>query len=331
MNFKSIFILGMTVFTANAFATVGYHTGQQTQTAAERWKTLLPGTQNLSDTLYLSSPPFNKAKTPEQTTAWETIKATSIDRPSFGDAAKNAANCVAQSGEKVEWGVDSFVLGKLPKTAPLIKELESRDLFQIAARIQTFINDLGKRKIKSLEEWEEFLKSHNLPVAMELDFNLYLKNFDFDGELTPETLEEINNKGIADKDGKTVSIKEECIRWLAKVDFRPMGCFTDVTNLMEINPQELPSILMMDAEGDDKGVLSILNRRHAEQGTKLQVIVQLPTDERADPIANHYSELGYEVFRDPESQNMPALLRTWSELMKLEAIQTSWSGYAENY
>ena len=90
-----------------------------------------------------------------------------------------------------------------------------------------------------------------------------------------------------------------------------MGCFTDVVNFLEIH-DEVPSVLMMDAEKDDRGVLALLLKHHKENGTKLRIIVQLPTDERADVIAQLYSDLGYEILRDPESLNLEALLNVYN-------------------
>ena len=294
-----------------AYANVGFHSGQQTQAAAAWWKRHTP------IQLFLSSPPFNGPRSPEQIAAWESIPLVKINKPCFGDIVITAAQAVQESGEPVQYGVSDFVLGKLSKVGPLVRELQSRNLGTIAARIQTFVTDIQANKMTSFEEWEAFLNRHHLPRVMNLNFDHYLKNFDFDNQLTPELLAEINDFEIIDKDGKSVALKHECIRWLTKATFGPIGCFADVVNLMEVK-DELPSILMMDAEGDDKGVLSILRKRHEEKGTALKVVVQLPTDPRADGIAEYYASLGYEILRDPESRNIDALLSIFDALTSLK-------------
>jgi hypothetical protein len=223
---------------------------------------------------------------------------------------------VQASGATVEYGLDPLVVGKLSKSKvePLFHELEFRKLDLIASRLRLFVEDVHKSQIASREQWEQFLTSHGLPKQMDLNIDNYLKNFDSDNSLTRELIVEINETKVTDKDGKVSSLKEGAIRWLTKLDFRPIGCFTDVVNLTKING-ELPSILMMDAEGDDDGVLSLLNKYHQEKGTKLRVVVQLPTDKRADRIANEYAGLGYEILRDSESRNIEALLRTHADLV----------------
>lgn len=305
MIFKKLFIVGTLFSSLNAFADVGYHTGQQTVLAAEWWQ------KNLPDTLYVSNPQFNRPKNDDEVSAWKELKIQTINEPCFGESLRRAAQHVEQAGEPVCYGIDTFVIGQLPKTIPLLlTQLNENGLKSIADRIDGFVNDLQKTQINTQEEWELFLTMHKLPKHMELDFNLYLKNFDLHNELTDELLTQINDFMITDKDGKQVSLKDESIRWLSKVDFRPIGCFTDVVNYLEIQG-ELPSVLMMDAEGDDRGVLAILLDAHEKRGTQLRVVVQLPTDERADFIEKIYSDLDYKILRDPASRNIEALLNVY--------------------
>ena len=282
---------------------IGLHTGQRTVAAAEWWKNWLKN--NAVDKLYASDPPFNRTKNPAQASAWESIETCKINQPCYGEIISKAAEMVLQSGGNIEYGMSSFVLEKLTQTKDLIDELKSRNLNSIATRIDNYVKDVQGSNISSSEEWEQFLTKHRLSTNMELDFNRYLKNFDHDNELTSELLMEINNTKILDSD-----IKTQCIRWLTKLNFGPLGCFTDVVNFMEIK-NDLPSILMMDAEGDDIGVLSILKKYHEQQGTTLKVVVQLPMDERANVIADYYNSMGYEILRDPESWNMKAILYTY--------------------
>lgn len=292
---------------------VGLHTGQQTVAAAAWWR------QNGEkiETLYLSNPPFNQPlkDRADQIAAWANLQfgLVRVNQPCFGKIVHETAALLKQYGVNVTYEVDSFVIGKLVKTEPLIEHLRASGFEKIAERIKAFVADLTEngKNIQSQEQWTLFLRKHHLPEEMDLDFNSYLRNFDFEGQLDDVNLKAINEAKFADKDGKQVTYKDECIRWLTKVGFNPKGCFTDVVNYLHMvsETKELPAVFMMDAEMDDDGVLSILRRLHQDNGSEMRVIVQLPDAQEVEYIANRYLGLGCEILRDPESRNLPALLK----------------------
>ncbi|MDB2614252.1 hypothetical protein N9Y92_03745, partial [Chlamydiales bacterium] len=270
--------------------------------------------------LAVSNPDFNNAKTEEQKSAWKNLsfRCEFVNKPCFGDIAKNAAFTLEGYGLKVAREVDSFVLKKLVKAEPLIEYLKALGYTEIAERISAFVKDIVQKgpKIKTPEEWSVFLKSHNLPEKMELDFNSYLGNFDLEGKLTEEVVKDIL-QATFEKEGSPVNYQNECIRWLAKAGLNPKGCFTDVVNFMAIEAMykgSLPQVLMMDGEQDDDGVVAML--KDQIQTGKTRVVVQLPKDSAADPIAKFYSEQGYEILRDSESRNMEALRKHHAALLK---------------
>lgn len=252
----------------------GYHSGQQTLKSAEVWKELM---SNNNIELFISSPNFNLPKNKNQKDAWDELfggeiekENHSINKPCFGKIIEDMANYSKIHGYEINYSISDFVLEKaIKKSSELLKSLEINGFVNAFNKMSKFIEDLKNIlnksiKINSKEEWNIFLKDHDL-LEMNLDLDYYLKNFD--NTLNEEQINKIFNYSL--------DLKNET-RWLTKVGYYPIGCFTDVANLIELLNKGIPNFLIMDCENDDLASLKILNSIHYQNNTQMTIYLQLP-------------------------------------------------------
>lgn len=68
----------------------------------------------------------------------------------------------------------------------------------------------------------------------------------------------------------------------------------------------------MDAEADDSLCWLILEYIHRARGSKLNLMVQLPTDPALDQVATAISKaVDRKILRDPDSVNANAIKKYW--------------------
>lgn len=148
-----------------------------------------------------------------------------------------------------------------------------------------------------------------------------------------------------------MSLEHHALRWLTKAfkGYGPVGCLTDVVNLMygmlnmeqpkeasedaaietvrkfqdklnrrDFNDMWIPTHLAHDAESDDSLVWLILEHIHRLKGTELQVLIQLPSDEKVADCVEFLRVHGptVQVFTDKDSSNGKAVNGTWIGLAK---------------
>jgi len=205
-------------------------------------------------------------------------------------------------------------------------------------------------KITNPDLWEAFVAKHvSWGWQDRLHFDHVLTgNFGF-GEDMATALREKTVK-IMEKDKEMeVTLEHHALRWLAKAfkGYGPVGCLTDVVNLVYAifkmeQPSEaredaaveavqklqekmdkgdfselwIPTHLVHDAESDDSLSWLLLEYIHSKMGSQLQVLIQLPQDEKIDPISayltSHSSNV--QVFRDKDSSNGKAVASTWGKM-----------------
>jgi len=156
---------------------------------------------------------------------------------------------------------------------------------------------------------------------------------------------------VLEKDKEVqVSLEHHAVRWLAKAfrGYGPVGCLTDVVNLVYAmlgRPQPLeasedaaievmqafqdrlsrkdfaglwiPTHLVHDAESDDALSWLLLEHIHKLNNTRLEVLIQLPADEKLDSVASFLKShsAGVQVFRDKDSTNGKAVSGTWGAFL----------------
>jgi len=145
-------------------------------------------------------------------------------------------------------------------------------------------------------------------------------------------------------DGEKVPFEQHALRWLSKAfaAYGPPGAITDIVNLAfgmmsaptaqideggiadtvgefgqkiaskDFHGMWIPTHFAMDAETDDSLCWLILEYIHRARGSKLNMIVQLPTDPALDWIASALSKQeNCKVVRDPDAMNASAIQKYW--------------------
>merc|ERR1740121_1701322 len=137
-------------------------------------------------------------------------------------------------------------------------------------------------------------------------------------------------------DGENVPFEQHALRWLSKAfaAYGPPGPVTDIVNLVfammpaptvqidersiagivekfgqklaskEFQDLWIPTHFAMDCETDDSLCWLILEYIHRARGSKLNLMVQLPTDPVMDGLATDFTKAGIgNILRDPDSTN----------------------------
>jgi len=215
-------------------------------------------------------------------------------------------------------------------------------------------------KITGPEQWIEFVEKH-APKGWQdrLHFDVVLvENFGFDREVSDKL--KSTTIQVQEKDSMVdVSLEHHSLRWLTKAfkGYGPVGCLTDLVNLVYAmlnlpQPAEaeeqaaiaaieqmkdklakgdfkgmwIPTHLVHDAESDDSLSWLLLEHVHQLQKTQLQVLIQLPADEKIDDFVNYMKTdhpvtklrpTRLQVFRDKDSSNQKAVESTWKAIQKI--------------
>lgn len=287
-----------------------YFSAQQTfQTGKEILKLL----EDTIYTIYTSEPDFNLPKTQDCIDIWIGIDKIKINEPCYGNIVEDTAKFAEKYGYKVERDISKFVLEKsINNSKFLLNALISLNYLVAFDRLSQFVDGLNniltdKVTVQGLNGWNEFLKKYNLDPEMELNLDLYLLNFD--NTLTPDDISKIFSFSI---DLKNKS------RWLTKVGYHPIGCFTDVRNFISVLEKtngKIPDVLFIDCENDDIATFTVLEKLHKSQGTKMKLFIQLPIeleykyrhalDLILDKILFSRSDITF-IF-DPNSKNLNVL------------------------
>mmetsp|Transcript_68597 Transcript_68597/g.191217 ORF Transcript_68597/g.191217 Transcript_68597/m.191217 type:complete len:236 (+) Transcript_68597:2-709(+) len=195
--------------------------------------------------------------------------------------------------------------------------------------------------VPDLDAWDAFLGKHfEKGWEQRLHFDRILGIFGFEEEAAAK----LRKMEYVWPDGEKVSFEQHSLRWLSKAfaAYGPPGPVTDIVNLvfaMMPAPTEqvdqgvveemvekfrrkleskdfsdlwIPSHFGMDAETDDSLCWVILEYIHRARGSRLNMLVQLPTDSTLDAIAAEISKAANrEVLRDPDSMNAKAVKKYW--------------------
>jgi len=220
--------------------------------------------------------------------------------------------------------------------------------FERLGRFADAFEQLPPDSIHDPKEWSSFVQGHvedpKWQEKLHFDHVLGLFGFtdDVSAKIRQRKYKEKNKKGEEEES----TFEQFGVRWLSKAlsGFKPDGCMTDVVNLVyamtgeppEKDPTEqdvirklenfgkllrqcsastfrdvwVPEKLLHDAEADDMLVWVLLRYVHEKMGSTLEVRVQLPDDTRFDEKKNCWEKLSLtNVFKDPDSQNLDALLK----------------------
>jgi len=255
-----------------------------------------------------------------------------------------------------EYAMDTFIQKKMPKALDLVAvaqemNLDSGDkaaLTKYKAFCEEFQSlDGGKM---NLEAWKQFISKHN-PNGWEdnLAFDdVLVKNFGFSKD-TSDKLRTMT-KQVEEKGEMTeVSYEQHSLRWLTKAykAYGPVGCQTDVINLafamMRVEPPKeadesqalevfqkfkdklvkkdledlwIPTHLIHDGEIDDALTWLVLEYVHSLQGTKLEVIIQMPQDDSSEQVCTFMESHPTKprTFKDPDSGNAKNFVKPWEKL-----------------
>jgi len=230
--------------------------------------------------------------------------------------------------------------------------LDESDLAAVTniEKFSVAFSKLDGKKISGPAEFKTFVEQFVEPGWEDhLHFDTVLvKNFGISQPVS-EKLRKTTIK-VVEKDVESeVSLEHHALRWLTKAfkGYGPVGCLTDLVNLVYalLNMQQpgeaseeaamaavsrfqeildarkfselwLPTHLAHDAESDDALTWLLLEYLHQEQGTELEVLIQLPADEKVNDVAeflkNHKAK-HVQVFRDADSSNAKAVGSTWGQ------------------
>jgi hypothetical protein len=235
--------------------------------------------------------------------------------------------------------------------------LDERHL-QAVATLEAFCNEfaaLDDKQNQGPRDFQDFVARH-VPEGWEdhLHFDSVLvANFGFDKEVS-ETLRTMTIT-VTEKDKQNdVTLEQHALRWLTKAfkGYGPVGCLTDVVNLVyamleKPQPEEaceqdaidainefqdklmvkqsfdnvwIPTHLSHDAESDDSLSWLLLEYIHRLHGSQLEVLIQLPLEEKVDSVRKFLltHPCGVQTFRDKDSSNGKAVTATWSRYATLE-------------
>lgn len=245
---------------------------------------------------------------------------------------------------KPETGLDEKNLAAVTKLENFCKEFET-------------LNKEGSTKIGGPVQWEEFVGRHVAPGWQDkLHFETVLpENFGFDKSVSEKL--RLTTIKVMEKDKETeVTFEHHALRWLTKAfkGYGPVGCLTDLVNLVyamlqmsqpaeaseqaaidavlifqehlakkEFDKLWIPTHLVHDGESDDSLTWLMLEHIHRlmETPQPLQVLIQLPAEEKLDKIAEYLRDhpaKDVQVFRDKDSSNGKAVSQTWSRFIPKE-------------
>lgn len=220
-------------------------------------------------------------------------------------------------------------------------------------KLEQFSIAFGKldgKKISGPVEFQTFVEQYvNAGWEDHLHFDSVLvKNFGLSQAVSDKL--RLTTIKVMDKDVESdVSLEHHALRWLTKAfkGYGPVGCLTDLVNLVycmlhmtqpaeaseadamaavskfqemldqqRLNELWLPTHLAHDAETDDCLCWLLLTRLHQMQGTELEVLIQLPAEEKCHDIADCLREHkgNIQIFRDEDSSNGKAVGATWGPL-----------------
>lgn len=213
-------------------------------------------------------------------------------------------------------------------------------------------------RIQGPDQFQQFVERHVPPGWEDkLHFDHVLTgNFGFEQSVSDKLRKMTIMVADTDKDAPAhstyeVTLEHHALRWLTKAfrGYGPVGCLTDVVNLVyamfglaqpavaseqaaivaveklqdrlqrrDFTGLWIPTHLVHDAESDDALSWLLLEHIHREMGTSLQVLIQLPHEDKFDEIAAFLQShpANVEVFRDKDSSNGKAVGNTWRQMLK---------------
>jgi hypothetical protein len=246
--------------------------------------------------------------------------------------------------------LNTFVQAKMGKVHEMIKAArEEPDLAegQGAAlnKLESFAKEfeaLAPADVPDLNAWDAFLGKHvGKGWEQRLHFDSILGNFGFEEEAATK----LRKMCYVWPDGEKVPFEQHALRWLSKAfaAFGPAGTVTDIVNLAfgmmsaptaridegnvvdivgrfgqkiaskDFQDLWIPTHFAMDAETDDSLCWLILEYIHRARGSKLNLMVQLPTDPVVDGLATDLTKAGIgKILRDPDSANTNAIKKYWA-------------------
>jgi hypothetical protein len=257
-----------------------------------------------------------------------------------------------------DYAMDTFIQNKMPKALDLVAaaaelSLDSKDTAALA-KYKEFCEEFQNLDGGSMnpDAWQNFISKHN-PIGWEdnLRFDeVLVKNFGFSVEVSDQLrcmTKQVEDQGVITH----VTYEQHSLRWLTKAykAYGPVGCQTDVINLsfamMCVEPPKeadeaqalevfqkfkdklcakdlsglwIPTHLIHDGEIDDALTWLILEYVHGLQGTKLEVVIQMPDDPSSDTVCAFLESHPTKphTFRDKDSGNAKNFVKPWEDLAR---------------
>mmetsp|Transcript_5907 Transcript_5907/g.15843 ORF Transcript_5907/g.15843 Transcript_5907/m.15843 type:complete len:237 (+) Transcript_5907:2-712(+) len=215
-------------------------------------------------------------------------------------------------------------------------------------KLERFAKDfeaLSPESVPDLAAWDAFLARHvEQGWEQKLHFDTILSNFGFEEEAAAK----LRKMCYVWPDGEKVSFEQHSLRWLSKAfaAYGPPGPVTDIVNLAfgmmsndtprtagttegtvvdmvlklgqkimsrDFRDLWIPTHFAMDAETDDSLCWLLLEYIHRVRGSKLNLMIQLPTDPVVDGLATDFAKAGIgKILRDPDSANANAIKKYWA-------------------
>jgi len=246
--------------------------------------------------------------------------------------------------------LNTFVQSKMVKVHEMIKAAREEPTLaegQKAAinKMEIFAKEfevLTPTDVPDLDVWDAFLSKHvEKGWEQRLHFHNILGIFGFEEEAATK----LRKMEYVWENGERVPFEQHALRWLSKAfaAYGPPGPVTDIVNLVyammsaptveidEVATAEMvekfhqkiaskdfsglwiPTHFGMDAETDDSLCWLILEYIHRARGSRLNLLVQLPTDPTMDEIAADISKAtNRKILRDPDSVNANAIKKYWA-------------------
>lgn len=213
--------------------------------------------------------------------------------------------------------------------------------FDAVNNLQNFVNEFQNLKsddISTLDNWVDFLNKYNITYGSSVHYDYLLQYFGFSDE-TSSLLRNMKHEFVDKDETKIKTLEEYSLGWLGKFlcAYKPSGCYVDIIalifimmggNYQNISEEEtikvinnftriiknsefkslrIPTHIIHDSENDDRLAWGLLCYIHNCLNSKLETLVQLPTDSVYNDIELNYRNKGCSVFRDKDSSNMEAL------------------------
>jgi len=258
-----------------------------------------------------------------------------------------------------EFGIDTFVQVKTKKILDLV--IEGRRAFRECSeanaaafgRVETFARAfaaLRPEDINTMQQWHGWVEQFvSVGWQERLHYDDLLGNFGFDEEMA-HALRKLEHTEVQNNMSIVTTLEHHAMRWLGKAlgGYKPLGCLTDVVNLVfammgqsaggHMQEQEvvatlrefsrllvdqrtstlwIPTHLLHDAEVDDMLVWLLLDHIHSMKGTTLYVKIQLPPDE----ALAQQEELWNRALEEPSSPS-----RSWSLMQNSVVMRDPSSG-----